>query len=848
LETVYSGLAWVAAPLISWLAPLWNINTHGEIIFAFIASLQLYAMVARTVWTRTARSFGVEAPEWYAHYLKFIGRQWRRIYLVVAAPLAWWRRQMHKHGNANANWESNAGILARYVFVKGKSIPIGTFVWRAKRFLQPLAIWGERGLNVFGSAGSGKSATFGTILGTLSNSSSALFMDVGAGLTNALGRWLAKNHPLVVLNLTSNEVPHQGSWNLFREFDAVVERTGNRASVAALAKVAGEAMVLQENLNQPTFDNGGRDFWVALLVYVWLTASQENQTLVSARHLLCCGIPTTNPKETPMDRLLFEMTDIVHTDDGAGGLLNQLVARGAATLRGSNNRDGGNPFLSSARRATSFLDLEISQRITATSSFQMADLKQGNTVVSVVGSIQDVRYVYQPFVRLAFEVMSYTFQTMGRCRKGRGLALAIIDEAQNLGPLTLVESGPYMRKNELQVISGWQDLPGLMGVFSKTWQSILANVDANVFLSTTCEQTTQYISRMLGKTTIRRKVDGTPWWMRPFTPKHAHVSPRYVEEVVDLKNPAQVHDLLAPGFGRMIVLNANRPFIAAVNPFWKALPVWRCEPAGYPENWGRTLSRFMVAKLAAVWEWAKPKMLAFAQASEAIYEGRLMDHLKAYWIACIALSIGNMLWDAASSFGLSLWLCARLVAIIAIVIGAAHVIRFFCMPFAAALWKRRDNFPERGHLYQPALFPLAFFTLLLSAVYLVPLGLARFYFPDPAPVLEAIRYNWTVGNYFELVPALLFGAFLGVWGLVAGIAGFIAAWIGMMAEMMLGIAMMYFFWYFVGVPVFLWLLRTALRVLPSPHDGAWLRRAAIRWLGEMAFGASQQPNNGEGQP
>src|SRR5262249_26920951 len=140
-------------------------------------------------------------------------------------------------------------------------------------------------------------------------------------IITTVGDWLvATSHK--VLSLDPNGIGHaafRGWFDFLGELTAAEKRHG-RAFVANAAKALGEGLVRVENHHQPTFDNGGRDFIVALILFVWLTAPKEKRTLVYVRHLLCCGLPTNDPKDDAFHALLFEMIHL-EIDDGCGGQL-----------------------------------------------------------------------------------------------------------------------------------------------------------------------------------------------------------------------------------------------------------------------------------------------------------------------------------------------------------------------------------------------------------------------------------------------------------------------------------------------------------------------------------------------
>jgi hypothetical protein len=576
-------LAAIARPLISLLSPVWTIDQTGEFIIHAALTLWAYFTLLRIPTLIICRACGWDAPHNAGWWAIFTPLPWRWPYRVIVAPFNYVRRQRRKYHRPNAQFESLAGTCARYVCYPGR-LPIGVLVWRGVRLWQVIGLKGERGINLIGAPGSGKSATFGTILGSLNKGASALFVDAGGDLSIALKEYLTKHHKFAVVELGKEA---SAKWSLFAELAAAEQRGGLRA-VLEMIKAAAEALVPISNDLQPTFDIGARDYVAAVIAFVYLFAEPGKKTLGHVRHLICCGIPHTNPKIDPTDNFHFDMEDC-HKEEGPHALVTALIARGAATMRGSNNHEGGNPFMASARRATSWLDTDTT---TCGSDFLMADLQQGNQVVSIVGSVGQIRGAYQPLCRLMLSILGHVYTTMPRRKGPAGLVIA--DEAQNLNRLDLVESGPHMRKYRLRLLAGWQDLPGVAAAYPKTWESILSAADANLFFQTSDKRTLEWISAFLGKTTTRIKVDGTPWWLYPFVAPARRVRAAYREEIIDLKSPAQVKDTLSTERGRLLVLSGHMPFIAAVHPYWRALPVSRYVSPGYRETLGRQLGRRML--------------------------------------------------------------------------------------------------------------------------------------------------------------------------------------------------------------------------------------------------------------
>lgn len=583
------------APLIGLVAGIWAIDSARELMYVGLFSWWCYGTAIRLAWTYPARAFGFDAPDWGRFY-RLLLPPWRWPYRLIMAPFRWLYRQLRRSTHAAAGWEAKLGILARYGnYTPGKGIPFGRFVWGIPWF-ETLAYRGKLGVNLVGKPGTGKTATIMTWLGSIASDASAFFIDVDGEITRVIGGWLERSgHQLHVIDLLNGHSGHRpGSYNVFAEFEDIERREGREAVVPAM-KAAGDALVVQENKLQETFDNGARDFVVAVMafVYLWPDIKPKERNLATVRKLIAQGVPPQSDKETSLDALLFEMREMMHGDDGCAGMMNNLIANGASAMESGTNAAGGNPFLGSAKRATSAWDLPAVIAATSARDFTMAELKTGNAVVSVVCAVGDMRTTYQPLVRLMVKMLEYRFTKMPRCR--RTPAAVVIDEAQNLGELSICMTGPYMRKHEMQLVLGVQDYPGMEAVYGvHRAQSIFSNAGLNCYFPTTDVRTIQGLVQVLGIQTVREKIEGTPWYLRLILPRRYHVTNRFANVERPLKNFEQARDTLSPEHGRMIVLCEGRPFIAAVNEYWKALPVWRYAPSTYSETPGRRLTRLAV--------------------------------------------------------------------------------------------------------------------------------------------------------------------------------------------------------------------------------------------------------------
>lgn len=609
-EEPRSVLLWFNAPLLMALPDWLRAGSNRVLLEVTLVSWWAYITVAKLLAALPSRLFGVgPGPE---HWRGFVnaGPPWRPLYRLLVSPFKWWNRvtRRNRPGLLGGDTRANAGMASAPEILAtagryrpGAMLPVARFTLGNVALNEILAVPLKLGAIFCGQAGSGKTGTFATALLSLTREQSAIFVDIDGELLATVRPWLTKTgHAVHALNFLPGHVT--SVYNVFDELRDIERRFGREAVAPATVKAA-EAIVAIRNDLQPTFDEGGRRIWSFVVVFVYLRFGANEQSLAFCYHLICSGMPVreTDPKgTTPFDVLFAEVALLAAQDDGCGGLLNDLMTHGVSEWKSGNNREGGNPFHGAAKRAGAGFDLPaVRAATTGRSSVLMADLKEGNAVVGVVCAVDDMKGTYQPLVRLALTMFAHVFQTMPSCREQP--ALAMCDEAQNVGPLDIVQSGAHARHYEYAPIIGIQDEPGLEKVYKEEGKaSIFANAGALVYFATTDPGTSESISRRLGRETVLETVPGTPWYLWPFTPAASRIRPRRVPVERDVANPEQVRDILRPGRGRVMVFSAGmRPFVAALAVYWQVVPVWRYPRGRYAETPGRMLARFAIGRSAS---------------------------------------------------------------------------------------------------------------------------------------------------------------------------------------------------------------------------------------------------------
>lgn len=569
------------------------------------ALLGWYPLVtfARLIILPVGRLFGVVGPATGALLIRLsiVGVLWRPPYAHLWVPFLWWRRQVRLSTGANAGWASPFMVQTQYFRPGGDDVPLGRFVWKGIKGFQTIAYRGPLHVNFVGPAGSGKTSSFVSWLGTLPPKAATFYIDCDAEITRTLGdTFTSDGHKVVCLD-PNHLAParFRGHWNALDELTAAEKRHG-REAVANFAKALGEGLVRDENCQQEIFSNLARDFCVALVLYTWIAAEKPKKTLVHVRHLLCCGIADPAGQSDPFQNLLSEMMKMADADDGCGDKLGALIARGAAAMRSGENKNG-NPFRTAAMRATSWIDLpgmaEICQGGDPSRAFVCEDLKTSSLCVGFVAPLTDIQTTYSGFTRALSVMIAQAFQNMPWRLKVP--CVMLLDEANSLGRLSLIETGcTGFRRLGIRLALGFHDLPAIQAAYPGTYRSIIGNAGVTAWIGVTENDTLRYIAETLGSHTRREKVEGTPRWMF-WVPRALRIPARYQNFERPLKDPLQVKDTLMSARGMMIVTGKGRPFIAALDPYWTALSVWRYSAnPSYPETMLRSLTRQLLGRQA----------------------------------------------------------------------------------------------------------------------------------------------------------------------------------------------------------------------------------------------------------
>ena len=178
-----------------------------------------------------------------------------------------------------------------------------------------------------------------------------------------------------------------------------------------------------------------------------------------------------------------------------------------------------------------------------------------------------------------------TFEDINR-RLDRA-CLFCLDEMANLGKVEAIDTASsYMRSFGIRLLCIIQNIGQLKEAGYSNWETFTGNAAACWIMATKHSDNLAYVTGRLGKCTVKEKLDGPPWWWRPFSKRMT----RHGLTERDVMTPDQTERFLAQG--NMIVFRDQRALILKRDPYFKALPVclYEADP-DFRETWLRRQSR-----------------------------------------------------------------------------------------------------------------------------------------------------------------------------------------------------------------------------------------------------------------
>jgi type IV secretion system protein VirD4 len=263
----------------------------------------------------------------------------------------------------------------------------------------------------------------------------------------------------------------------------------NSEDVGDDAAMMANTLVLRDKGSVGTeghFNDSAETLLTGLILYVAFTEHDPlRRNLVTVRKLL------TQAPEDWADTLK-KMSRAPYADG--------RIASAANTFLSKSDREGP-AVLSTAQRHTNFLDMNRMRQVLGSSDFDLADLKRRPMTIYLCLPFDQVGGQASRWLRLMITLsLTALSRTKGPVDPG---VLFLLDEFAALGHMRMAERA--MAEGRGYGVRMWpilQDLNQLKDSYRDGWQTFIGNARVLQFFGTADVFTAEYVSKMLGKTTV----------------------------------------------------------------------------------------------------------------------------------------------------------------------------------------------------------------------------------------------------------------------------------------------------------------------------------------------------------
>ncbi|MGB0372103.1 MAG: type IV secretory system conjugative DNA transfer family protein [Opitutales bacterium] len=407
----------------------------------------------------------------------------------------------------------------------------------------------DRHLVTVAGSRSGKGRSM--IIPNLSNyGGSIVCFDPKGENTNATGLIRRDKLGQTVIVLDPFEITDPKLASLRKTYNPIAALDVNSATLIEDAELIADAVVVSTNTKDAHWDDTAKDFITVVILYVATGFFRpEERNLITVYELIACK------RHESMRELYDDMIICGGPDD--------VVAAGARAMKERGKEEGAS-VLSNVRKNLKFLRYQSMQNVLkGDNCFSLEDLKSKK--ISLYLCLPAMRMgTCRQWLRL---FVNQTLGAVERCPIQPDIPIKmIIDEMPVLGPMKELETAIGLVAGlGLRIHSIIQDLGQLKSLY-KNYETFLGNSGVLQFFGTVDFFTSEWISKYLGKTTLRvqDRADSTLDSLRAGATGFS-----YRHQVQDLMTPEEVRQFFArddhmnrqliciPGKKPMILQRAN---------------------------------------------------------------------------------------------------------------------------------------------------------------------------------------------------------------------------------------------------------------------------------------------------
>lgn len=344
---------------------------------------------------------------------------------------------------------------------------------------------------VIGGSGTGKSR-FVVKPNALQANCSFIFTDPSGELLESLGGFLEKEgYEVRVFNLVQME--HSNCYNPFRY---IRNQEGVLIMINALIK---NTTPKGSSSNDPFWEKAETALLQAICFYLVSECNEEDQNFSSVMKLLRCAKAVEGQED--VDSTL----DIMFKDLAAREP-EHIAVQSYAVFKSAGGGKTAQSILISCQTRLQTFNLDAIKKLTNTDDIDLGSVGDKKVALFCITPSADTTFNYLVALLYTqlFETLYYHAETECKGKRLKHHVRFLLDEFANVGTIPdFSQKLATMRKYEISCTIIIQALSQLKAQYKDDWEVLVGNCDSLLFLGGSDATTLEYVSKKLGKETIR---------------------------------------------------------------------------------------------------------------------------------------------------------------------------------------------------------------------------------------------------------------------------------------------------------------------------------------------------------